>query len=70
MENMWLETDSIGLGGVWLGIAPSEERMKRVEEIVGMPEGIRAFALFAVGYPAETKQQQDRFNPERIHYVK
>ena len=70
MENMWLETDSIGLGGVWLGIAPSEERMKRIEEIIGMPEGIRAFALFAVGYPAETKEQQDRFNPERIHYVR
>ena len=30
-ENIWLETDSLGLGGVWLGIAPQEERMKAVD---------------------------------------
>ena len=36
MENLWLKTDEIGLGGVWLGIAPIEERMKEVEEIVGI----------------------------------
>ncbi|MDY4031995.1 MAG: hypothetical protein SOY64_02860 [Pyramidobacter sp.] len=28
MENLWLETDPQGLGGVWLGIAPWEDRMK------------------------------------------
>ncbi len=70
MENMWLETDSLGLGGLWMGIAPLEDRMTKVEEIIGLPEGIRAFGLFSVGYPAETKEQQDRFKPERIHYVK
>ena len=31
MENLWLETDAQGLGGVWLGIAPKEDRMKAVE---------------------------------------
>ena len=24
MENLWLKTDEIGLGGVWIGIAPDE----------------------------------------------
>ncbi len=70
MENMWLQTDALGLGGVWLGIAPWEERMKAVEEIVGMPEGIRAFGLFALGHPAEERKQQDRWNEERIHWVR
>ena len=32
MENLWLKTDEIGLGGVWLGIAPIEERMKESEQ--------------------------------------
>ena len=27
MENLWLEADALGLGGVWLGMAPIEERM-------------------------------------------
>ncbi len=70
MENLWLETSDQGLGGVWLGIAPREDRMKAVEEIVGMPETLRAFAIFPLGYPAETKKQQDRFEEGRIHYCK
>ena len=69
MENLWLETDAQGLGGVWLGIAPQEERMKAVEEILDLPDTVRAFAIFPYGYPAEERKQQDRFDPERIHYV-
>lgn len=69
VQNLWLETDAQGLGGVWLGIAPMEERMKDVEQIVGMPEGLRAFAIFPYGYPAEERKQQDRFDESRIHFV-
>lgn len=69
LENMWLETDNLGLGGVWLGIAPFEERMKAVEKVLDIPEGLRAFALFSLGYPAEERAQQDRFEESRIHYV-
>ena len=68
MENLWLETDAQGLGGVWLGIAPVEDRMEAVEKIMDMPEGLRAFAIFPYGYPAETRQQQDRFDESRIHW--
>lgn len=69
MENLWLRTDELGLGGVWLGIAPNEDRMKKVEAIIGMPEMLRAFSVFPFGYPAESRPQQDRFDPERIHYL-
>ena len=69
MENMWLETDAQGLGGVWLGIAPLEDRMKAVEEILGIPGHLRAFAIFPYGYPAEERKQQNRFDESRIHYV-
>ena len=44
--------------------------MKEVEEIVGIPEGQRAFGIFAMGYPAEERTQQDRFDQSRIHYVR
>ncbi len=69
-ENMWLETDALGLGGVWLGIAPIEERMKDVEKILGLPKELRAFSLFALGYPAQSRPQEDRFDTARIHYVR
>ena len=70
MENLWLETAAQGLGGVWLGIAPIEERMRAVEEILELPENVRAFAIFPYGYPAEGRRQQDRFDENRIHYLK
>ena len=69
MENLWLACGEQGLGGVWLGIAPIEERMKQVEGILGIPDGLRAFAIFPLGYPAESRKQQDRFDETRIHFV-
>ncbi len=69
MENMWLRTDELGLGGVWLGIAPLEERMNAVEEILNMPENLRAFGIFPLGYPAEERKQADRFEEARIHWL-
>lgn len=69
MENLWLETEAQGLGGVWLGIAPLEDRMKEVEEILDIPDNMRAFAVFPYGYAAEERKQQDRFDESRIHYV-
>ena len=70
MENLWLACEEQGLGGVWMGIAPQPERMEAVEQLVGIPEGLRAFAIFPLGYPAEERQQQDRFDENRIHYIK
>lgn len=69
MENLWLKTDEIGLGGVWIGIAPIEERMELVHKMLDLPKNVKVFSLFAMGYPAEERPQQDRFDPERIHFM-
>ena len=68
-ENILLEVTSLGLGAVWLAVAPITERMEKVETVLGNPDGLHAFALVPVGYPAETKKQQDRFDESRIHYL-
>ena len=69
LENMWLMTDSLGLGGVMLGIAPVESRIAAVREIVGIPKDHVPFTIFALGYPAEERPQEDRFDETRIHYI-
>lgn len=69
MENMWLQTDAEGLGGVWLGTAPDEGRMQAVEKILNIPDTLRAFAIFPLGYPDEERTQQNRFEENRIHFV-
>lgn len=68
-ENIWLETDALGLGSVWIGIAPLKDRMALVHDILKLPENVEVFSLFALGYPAESRMQQDRFDKSRIHFV-
>lgn len=69
MENIWLETDELGLGGVWIGTAPQKERMDAVRQILNIPDDLEVFALFPFGYPAESRPQQDRTDLSRIHYI-
>ena len=68
-ENLLLEAVSLGLGSVWLCAAPLEDRMAKAEAALGNPNGLQPFAVIPVGYPAETKEQQNRFDESRIHYL-
>lgn len=69
VENLLLEADFLGLGAVWLGIAPLEDRMKAVGEVLEISPNLYAFSIVACGYPAEEKTQQDRYDETRIHYM-
>lgn len=69
-ENIWLEADHLGLGAVMLGIAPHKERVDKVNEILGLPEGQQAFTIIPIGYPEKEGKQLDRFDASKIHYVK
>lgn len=68
-QNILLEVTELGLGAVWLGVAPIEERMKATEAILGIESGLRAFAIVPVGYPAEGWAQEDRYEEARVHYL-
>ena len=69
MENIYLEADALGLGGTWMGIAPMEDRMRVVERMLDIPCGLRAFAIFSLGYPGEARPQEDRYDPSRVHWI-
>ena len=68
-EHILLEAVSLGLGSVWLGIAPIGERMEKVAGILKMDDSLKPFALVPLGYPAEERVQQDRYDQNRIHYI-
>ena len=69
VENLLLAADSLGLGAVWLGIAPLKERMEAVRTVLNIPENLDAFAIIPCGYPEAIHAQQNRFDKLRIHYV-
>jgi nitroreductase len=67
VENILIEVEELGLGAVWLGIYPIEERMDFLREALHIPDPIMPFALIAIGHPAETKPPADRYDESRIH---
>ena len=73
-ENMLLEAVNLGLGGLWNGVAPDEERMAKIAEIIGIDDitKLKPYCIITVGYPAEGWQNKftDKFDENRIHYEK
>lgn len=67
-ENILLEAAEIGLGAVWLGVAPIKERMESVRNILGIPEHLQPFAIIPIGYPTSEIKQENRYDPSRIHF--
>jgi len=66
-QNMLLMAEELGLGSVWLGVYPTEDRVKGMKKLLGLPENIVPFSILPIGYPDEKKDPVDRFNPSRIH---
>ena len=69
-ENILLELVEQGLGGVWLGFYPDQERCAKVKEYFALPEEIIPFAVIAAGYPETEAAAKDKYDPERIHMAR
>lgn len=69
-ENLWLEATDLGLGCVWLGISPLKDREAYVNKAIQLDKHLCAFSLMAIGYPKEDTKATDRFDENRIHYIK
>jgi nitroreductase len=66
-QNLLLAAHAQGLGAVWVGVYPREERVRRLRGMIGAPESVVPFALVPLGYPAEQPPRAQRFNAERVH---
>jgi nitroreductase len=69
-QNMLLAIHELGLGAVWLGVQPREERINAINELLNIPEHIFPVALLSLGYPDEVVEPVDRFIPVRVHWNK
>ena len=69
-QNMWLELEHLGLGGVMLGVAPVKERMEHVRKALNLPETLEPFTILPFGYPAKRHPlAEGRYEEDRVHYV-
>lgn len=67
-ENILLEAQDIGLGAVWLGVHPDQERKSSLGQLFHLPDDVEMFSLISVGYPAEIKETGDRYDSSRVHW--
>jgi nitroreductase len=67
-ENLLLAAHALGLGAVWLGVYPMQDRVLGFRRLLGLPEHVVPLSLVPVGFPSESKAPADRFDPARIHY--
>ncbi len=67
-QNILLAAQAKGLGAVWLGIYPVEERIIGLRNLLGIPEEVTPLSLISIGYPAEQKPPSDRYNASRVHH--
>ena len=67
-ENIMLQAVSRGLGSVMIGVCPVEKNMNNVSNILNL-DGLKPFTIIPIGYPEIEREQTDRFDPEKVHYV-
>lgn len=67
-ENMLLAAHALGLGGVWCGIYPEEDRMSRLSEILNLPDNLRPLNILSFGYPETSVVPKQKWNPRKVSY--
>ncbi len=66
-QNLLLAAHALGLGAVWTGIYPVEDRVAAFRKRFGLPDHVIPLCLVPIGYPAEPVEPVSRYKPERIH---
>ena len=66
-QNILLEATNLGLGAVWIGVYPLEERLKHVTDIFDIKGDNKPFCIIAIGHPSKTKEVTVRYDESRVY---
>lgn len=69
-QNLLLAAHAEGLGAVWTGVYPMEDRVSGIKDLLDLPENIIPFAFIPIGYPDQELAPIDRYDESRVHYNK
>ena len=67
-ENILLAAHAIGLGAVWTGVYPVQDRVEMVSKALGLPEGIIPLNIICIGHPDSDNPAKDKWDPAKVHY--
>jgi len=66
-QNLLLAATAMGLGAVWIGTYPAQDRVEAVREVLHLPPNVVPLCLVPVGFPREQPEPRVRFDPTRVH---
>lgn len=66
-QNLLLAAHEKGLGAVWTGIYPMEDRVLGFRKLFSLPQQVIPLALVVLGYPAQKHGPENRYREDRIH---
>ena len=67
-ENILLQATHEGLGAVWLGFHPIEDRVLKLKEYLDIPDYCIPFSVICVGYPAQDGEVKLRYDESKVHF--
>ena len=65
--NILLAAKALGLGAVWTGVYPGEDRIAAVRGILAIPDGFMPLNVIPLGAPAENPEPKDKWTPAKVH---
>jgi nitroreductase len=69
-ENILIGAAALGLGAVWLGCHPRENRVSAIREVLAIPRHFGILSLISIGHPGEKKEPRTQYSEERVHHEK
>jgi nitroreductase len=68
-QNLLLAAHARGLGAVWLGVYPLEERVAGLRQVLGLPGQVLPLCVVSLGYPAaKPEPPARRYDETRLHH--
>ena len=67
-ENILLQATHEGLGAVWLGFHPIEDRTLKLKEYLNIPDYCIPFSVICVGWPESEGEVKFRYDKSKVHF--
>lgn len=69
-ENLLIAAHAMGLGAVWLGVYPREDRVEGIRKMLHLPNHVIPLCVVSIGHPGEEKPPGNRYDPSRVRFNK
>ena len=66
-ENILIAAAGLGLGTVWLGVHPLQDRQEAIRKTLSIPDSVVPLCLVPIGHPVESKPARTQYDDATVH---